>query len=179
MHNAHLEVVREILEEMSEDQKVKKYKGGRFEKIEEPEEDENNLEVKKDDKELDLSAKWIDHGSTPRDVTTLIFNIFLHKINVGLSLESRTMMSVSGSHIYIVVRADEGDLKKTAEASNYTMQLAIGLTDLTSLEPCDMYYRPYRKCENKPEEIERIEKSLVDYFAIVEGNVQQLLKEER
>lgn len=138
MHNAHLEVVKEILEEMAiaeddGDKKVKKYKGGRFERIVVPEED-NKLEPKKE-KEVDLTPQWIDHGPIPKDVTTLIFNIFLHKINVGLSLESRTLMSVSGDNIYIVVRADEGDLKKTAETSKYTMQLAIGLTDLTSLEP--------------------------------------------
>ncbi len=87
-------------------------------------------------------------------------------------------MSVDGSHIYVVIRADEGDLKKVAEETNYTMQLAIGLTDLTSLEPCDGFYRPFRKCQNKPKEIKDLEKELEEFFAIVEGNVASLLKEE-
>lgn len=144
MHSAHQEVVREMLDKLAdEDGNIKKYKGGRFEKI--PEEEEKDELVKPKKKEFDISPKWIDHGAEPRDLTTLVFNIFLHKINVGLSLESRTVMSVDGNHIYVVIRADDGDLKNIAEETNYTMQLAIGLTDLSSLEPCDQYYRPLRK----------------------------------
>lgn len=87
-------------------------------------------------------------------------------------------MSIDGGHIYVVVRADEGDLKKIAETSNYTMQLAIGLTDLTSLEPCDTLNKPFRKCHNKPKEITDLENKMEEYFAVVEGNVAELLKEE-
>ena len=54
-------------------------------------------------------------------------------------------MSLDGSYIFVVVKADEGDLKSTAEEVQFTMQMDIGLTDLTSLEPCDKYYRPFRK----------------------------------
>ena len=178
MHTAHQEVLREILEEMKdEDDKIKKFKGGRFEKIEPEEDKEEKIDKKKPD-EKSLDPQWIDHGPAPRDLTTLIFNIFLHKINMGLSLESRTIMSANGNHIFVVIRADEGDLKQTAEKTNYTMQLALGLTDLSSLEPCDPFLKPFRKCENKPKEILDLEKDLEEYFSVVEGNIAALLKEE-
>lgn len=178
MHAAHLEVVKEILDSMkNEEGKVKKFKGGRFEKIEQKQPEEGEEEKPKT-VEDEISPKWIDHGPKPRDVAGLIFNIFLHKINVGLSLESRTIMSIDGSSIYVVVKADDLDLKRTAEANNFTMQLAIGLTDLSSLEPCDKYYRPFRKCENKPKDIHDLEDKLEEYFSVVEGNVGELLKEE-
>lgn len=175
MHTAHQEVLREILEQMcDQDRKIKKYKGGRFVKIEDEKEGDKD---KKKEEEFDISPKWIDNGPYPKDLSTLVYNIFLYRINVGLSLESRTVMSVDGSHIYIVIRADELDLKRVAEESKYTMQLAIGLTDLTSLEPCDYLYKPFRKCENKPDDILQTEKTLEEYFAIVEGNVKDTLED--
>jgi hypothetical protein len=181
MQRAHEEVLREILKDMEDENgKIKTYKGGRYERIEKEstkDDKEKEEEVESED-ELEISPKWIDHGPKPRDLTTLVLNIFLHKINVGLSLESQTIMSLNGKYIYIVVRADEQDLKNIAEESHYTMQLAIGLTDLTSLEPCDMFYRPLRKCNTNIKEIEDLEDELKEYFAIVEGNVKELLKDQ-
>lgn len=139
MKHAHEEVVYEILKDMAnEEGKVKKFKGGRFEKIEKNEVDKDkpvHIEEEGTKDEIDISPKWFDRGPAPKDVATLVYNIFLHKINVGLSLESQSVMSIDGTKIYVVVKADEQDLKRTAEKCNYTMQLAIGLTDLTSLEP--------------------------------------------
>lgn len=87
-------------------------------------------------------------------------------------------MSIDGKSIYVVVKADEQDLRRVAEESEYNMQLAIGLTDLTSLEPCDKFYRPLRKCDNNIVEINELEKELEEYFAVVEGNVSELIKEQ-
>ena len=101
-----------------------------------------------DEEENAFEIKWVDHGPKPRDLTTLVLNIFLRKLNVGLSLETSQILSLDGQSIYVVVKADLTDLKKIAEESEYTMQLAIGLTDLTSLEPCDKYLRPLRKWYN-------------------------------
>ena len=132
------------------------------------------------DKEEDnlLQAKWIDHGSQSRDLTTLVMNIFLRKLNVGLSLETAQLISLDGNSIYIVVKADFKDLKKIAEESQYSMQLAIGLTDLSSLEPCDKYLRPLRKWDSERADIDELQKSLEEYYAIVEGNIQELLNEK-
>jgi hypothetical protein len=90
---------------------------------------------RKQNKEIDINPNWFDRGPEPKDLTTLVINIFLYRINVGLSLESQTVMSINGDYIYIVVKADDQDLRRIAEENNYTMQLTIGLTDLTSLEP--------------------------------------------
>jgi anoctamin-10 len=159
------------------------FKGGRFEKIEEKEEDKVAGQTSKEksksseQEEIKLEPLWIDHGAKPNDVHSLVFNIFLYKINVGLKLDSRTILSLDGNKIYVVIKADDGDLKRAAEQSQFTMQLAIGLTDLTSFEPCDRYYRPFRKCENIYDNIEDKEKELYEYFAIVEGNIQALINE--
>lgn len=138
MQRAHEEVLREIINGMENEQgKVKTYKGGRFEKIDKQAttDGKQKLDEENAKEEVDITPNWFDHGPEPRDLTTLVFNIFLYRINVGLSLESQNVMSINGDYIYIVVKADEQDLRRIAEESNYTMQLAIGLTDLTSLEP--------------------------------------------
>lgn len=146
---------------------VKTYRGGRFERVETLQDEkarvkkqtqqrkliEKALKQQNADRAADylededsmFQAKWIDHGSKPRDLTTLVMNIFLRKLNVGLSLETAQLFSLDGNSIYIVVKADQLDLKKMAEESEYSMQLAIGLTDLSSLEPCDEFLRPLRK----------------------------------
>jgi hypothetical protein len=103
-----------------------------------------------------------------------MLNVLLYKLNVGLSLSSTLLMSLSGDYIYVCIKPDEQDLKRTAETSETTMQLSIGVTDLTSLEPCDKYYRPFRKCESYRDSIFQMEKQLEEYFAIVEGNIENI-----
>lgn len=206
LQEAHEEVVKEILDELADENgKVKMFKGGRFELIESAKDEKlrkkqevshNKMlkQFKKDEEKMkmiedaqllfdteaiSLEPKWIDHGAKAKDLTTLVFNILQYKLNVGLSLESSIIMSLSGAYIYVVVKAKTNDLKKIAEESNFTMQLAIGLTDLTSLEPCDRYGRPLRKCVCKRQEIVALEKVLEPYFAIVDGNIQELLRDEK
>ena len=55
-------------------------------------------------------------------------------------------MSANGKLIYMFVKADESDLKRVAESTQYNLQLAIGVTDLTSMEPCDQNQYPLRFC---------------------------------
>ena len=139
---------------------------------------ERALNYLTEDEDDSLEAKWIDHGPKPRDLTTLVLNIFLRKLNVGLSLETSQMLSLDGQSIYVVVKADLADLKKIAEESEYTMQMAIGLTDLTSLEPWDKYLRPLRKWDSGRVEIDELNLSLAEYYAIIEGCTQELLTEK-
>ena len=149
--DAHLEVIREIIESIADHDtnKVKKFKGGRFTKIEEKEEGEQagltDRQKEEKEDEIRIKPKWIDNGAKPTDLAGLVFNIFLYKINIGLRLDSRSIMSLNGDTIYVVIKADDNDLRRAAEQSEFTMQLAVGLTDLTSLEPCDRFYRPFRK----------------------------------
>ena len=44
----------------------------------------------KDEEEVSIKPQWIDHGSAPRDLITLLINIFYHKINFGLNLKTST-----------------------------------------------------------------------------------------
>ena len=117
-----------------EDGMVKTYRGGRFERIETVQEENTRKKkqaqqhkmiekaMKKENGERAaeyfdeedcnlLQPKWIDHGSKPRDLTTLVMNIFNYKLNVGLSLETSQISSIDGEFIYIVVNADLMDLK--------------------------------------------------------------------
>jgi hypothetical protein len=56
-------------------------------------------------------------------------------------------MSAQGKHIYLAIKADEKDLQKVAEDVQHTMQFAIGITDLRSLEPCSAEFYPLRMVE--------------------------------
>ena len=53
-----------------------------------------------------------------------------------------------------MIKGDITELKRVAEESQYTMQLGIGLTDLSSLEPWDRYLRPLRRWQSNNEDIE-------------------------
>ena len=125
-----------------------------------------------------LQPKWIDKGGNPWDLTTLVINIFMYKLNVGLSLETSQVLSLNGEFIYVVVKADLMDLKKIAEERGYIMQFDIGITDLISLEPWDKFLRPLRKCESWRIEIEELQESLHDYYAIIEGNFHNTLNDK-
>ena len=75
----------------------------------------------------------------------------MYRLANEASLDTQLVMSANGSMIYIVVKADEGDIARIADSSNFNAQFNIGVTDLASLDPCDKEYRPYRKikCENE------------------------------
>lgn len=62
-------------------------------------------------------------------------------------------MSTSGKHLYMALRSDIKDLKHVAEDCAYNVQLAIGATDLLSLEPVDKNMVPYRQCDIDDAEI--------------------------
>ena len=86
-------------------------------------------------------------------------------------------MSPNGNHIYIVCKADEVDLQRVAENELYTMQLALGVTDLSSLEPCDRRLIPLRKIrpnnDYKLKELKTLRKELDEYFEIVDGRFEE------
>lgn len=142
-----------LLKEMADSEgKVPKYKGGRFEKLEKEVEvkvEGEGLQKRLTDKLLKPTSKeeilaptYRDTGSKPRDLTTLIINVLTQKFAHEQSLDTRLLMSANGSQIYMAVKADQKDLERTAEETQYSMQLAIGITDLTSMEPCQGRYYP-------------------------------------
>ena len=88
-------------------------------------------------------------------------------------------MSASGKFIYVVVKADDVDLCRIAEQELFTSQLALGVSDLASLEPCDKGFIPYRKiqCEDPAIQARLIslmnDPLLKQYFAIVDGDFDE------
>ena len=88
-------------------------------------------------------------------------------------------MSPRGKHIYMVVKADEKDLKRWAEKTQFNLQLAIGVTDLTSIEPCDEYWYPLRRCVTQDKAIIRLKEQLQLYFYIADGNLDGSIEELR
>jgi len=89
-------------------------------------------------------------------LTSLILNILMYKFSVKLSLDTKLMISDNGKFIYLIIRSDVKDLKTIAEESGYNLQLAIGATDLLSLEPVDKNSIPYRQCDIDDPEIKEL-----------------------
>ena len=140
---AEEEVLASVLEEIGDDGWVPLYKGGRFEKREAPKLDLE--EIKTAEGLRDAQTTWFDVGGPPRDFTGLLINVLMYKLAVILSLDARLV--VSGKELYIMIRADIKDLKRVAEDAKFNCQFAVGITDLSSLEPCDKKLRPLRKLE--------------------------------
>jgi hypothetical protein len=90
----------------------------------------------------------------------------MYKITKILNLNTKRLLSVDGEKIYLLINADEDDIKLNAEAQEHNLQLAIGLSDLQSLEPVDEKFRPFRQIENNDDEIESLENDLLEFFAI-------------
>jgi hypothetical protein len=55
------------------------------------------------------------------------------------------VLSPSGQTIFLFLHADDTDIKDGAELFHLKTQLEIGLTDLSSLQPCDYLLRPFTK----------------------------------
>ena len=76
---------------------------------------------KKGEGEDGLFQKWEDTGKMSTDFMSIVLQIFLFKLNRVLNLDSRTIVSRAGDLLFVVVRADEQDLKTAAEDQEYTM----------------------------------------------------------
>ena len=59
------------------------------------------------------------------------------------------------------------------------MQLAIGVVDLTSMEPCDSSFYPLRLCYTEDNEILKLKDQLKLYFYIADKNLQENLEKIR
>ena len=66
-----------------------------------------------------LIKRWYDNGAEPKDLTTLSMNILLYKLNHCLSLDTKLVMSSTGNHIFIMIKADDSDIERFAEESHY------------------------------------------------------------
>lgn len=110
------------------------------------------------------SARIFDSRTPCKDFLTLMRNILLVKLGMHLGLHTKQIMSSNGKYIYVLVCADDQDLKNEAEAINYNLQLEIGEVDLPSLEPCDIKLRPFRLLECNVEAVNNVHEELKKEF---------------
>jgi hypothetical protein len=111
---------------------------------------------------------------------SLIRNISLYKINSILGLKSLSLLSENGESIFVLIHADENQLKKEAERIEFPLQFEIGITDLISLEPCDRKWHPYRFVkEGKPHDINNLEKNLTDFMILLyQDDYDSIIKQQ-
>ena len=106
---------------------------------------------------------FIDHGGTAKDFVSLIRNILLFKLNCNIGFQTRQVLSSNGRYIYILISASETEIEAEAERIGYDMQLEIGMTDLSSLEPCDDSLRPLRVLECYDPDVNKMLDELHEY----------------
>ncbi|CAG9311621.1 unnamed protein product [Blepharisma stoltei] len=94
---------------------------------------------------------FADNGGPARDVLTLFRNVLLVKLGSHLGLHLKQVISSNFKYIYILVCADDNDLEQEAESTEYNLQLEVGVSDLSSMEPCDKSFRPLRLVNSDPE----------------------------
>lgn len=114
------------------------------------------------------SKLYEDYGGPPKDFSTLIRNVLLVKLGLSLSLHTRQVISSNFKYIYILVYADEDTLENEAEATEFNLQLEVGVTDLSSLEPCDRSYRPLRLLQSDAEIKQKLKELTESYSEIME-----------
>lgn len=166
--------------------KVPMFRGGRFARLDDKDVDDEKYKGDKVKKNNITVSKWRDTGAKPADVTGLIINMMIYRLSVAMSIDTRLVMSANGNYIYLVMKADEHDLAMIAEEELYTMQLQLGATDLSSLEPTDSNMVPFRKIkcddEKRQKTLIKLRKDLENYFRTVDGGFDDLddrLEKER
>ncbi|CAD8046948.1 unnamed protein product [Paramecium primaurelia] len=86
---------------------------------------------------------WIRSGSPTQDVSTLIRNALIIKLNkVGFNIQS--FLSGEGNEIFVMLNMQDCNLKIVADQGHVLKQLNFWFTDLFSLEPVDKSFRPLR-----------------------------------
>jgi hypothetical protein len=67
------------------------------------------------------SPMYKDSGNTTLDFQGVIFNVIMTKICKVLNYDTKAFMSRSGKNIFILMAADEEDLKAGAENQEHSM----------------------------------------------------------
>ncbi len=91
------------------------------------------------------NKKWIrDEEIYPKDVSSLLRNVFIHKLISVYDFKVFQILSKSGEYLYILIYADDACLKKEANRIGFNLEFEIGSIDLLSMEPKDDNLRPLR-----------------------------------
>ena len=59
--------------------------------------------------------KFIDTQNYKADFQSFIMNVIIYKLTRVLGFDTVLLMSTSGKHLYLLVRAEEKDLKKLCQ----------------------------------------------------------------
>lgn len=100
-----------------------------------------------------------DNLTNASDFLTLLRNAILLKLTFHVGTTVRQALSGNGKYIYIFIRGDDEALAQEAKITEFNMQLEVGMSDMSSLEPCDEKLRPYSMLQ-KPIQVYTIEKEL-------------------
>ncbi len=114
--------------------------------------------------------KWVREGDDfkPKDVSTLLRNILIHKLISVFNFKVLQILSKSGENIYILIYADDNCLKKEADRVCFNLEIEIGAIDLLSLEPIDSNLRPLRfLSRHKKDHIKQKEKELEPLYDLL------------
>ncbi|CAK92405.1 unnamed protein product (macronuclear) [Paramecium tetraurelia] len=86
---------------------------------------------------------WIRSGTPTQDVSTLIRNALIIKLNKG-GFNIQSFLSGEGHEIFVMLNMQDSNLKIVADQGHVLKQLNFWFTDLFSLEPVDKSFRPLR-----------------------------------
>ncbi len=98
-----------------------------------------------------------------------MMNVVQRKLNAGLGLHTKSMLSNDGKTIFLLIAADEEDIMIGAEKFEQNVQLELGWCDIYSMQPCDERFYPLMQLSKPNNEINDLEEELKDYFKEVLG----------
>ena len=153
-----IEVVKDIVErKLMKDGKILKSGGKRFRLVEEiqKENEEMNGGVVHDGGEQEPNSEYLDRDQKDEtlqetdeedepyidtriylsDFSTLMLNALIYRMNKVLGFETMLIISKSGRHLYLLIRASTGDLKVHAQNQGYLLSLEVGYTDIETQPP--------------------------------------------
>lgn len=101
----------------SGDQGIQKKSGGRFQKVQAG--DPSNAPTPQDD-DMEFEADpFIDTGNYKADFASFMMNTMIYKLTRVLGFDTVLLMSKDGENLYLLIRAEEKDLKKLAHQQEF------------------------------------------------------------
>jgi hypothetical protein len=80
-----------------------------------------------------------------------------------LNLKTK-LVAPDKSFIYLLIAADTHEIKKGMEQFGQKIQMEIGASDLSSLQPCDSHFRPFYKLQSSATDININEQRIAQYL---------------
>lgn len=124
------------------------------------------------------NGKWFRTGETAKDLCTLMRHLVILKVTKEMGFKTRMFLSNDGDEIYLVLHADEDNLRETAEEIEMDKEIDISMCNLTCLEPIDMNFRPLRLHSSLLTKWKKEDDVRIDIIILLEKiNFQKISKE--